>query len=427
MADNASLQFLVSKVILLDVLARFSSSGCPTGSLSEKISECESLNRSEGTYIVLDLKMVQSSSLLEEAVKAVFHHGKVRLHVSGNFGAGEVEVTDRNLRHEKNSFSKITTLLSEGAGTETQFSKYVAFRYDDQIVLADLKNKFRVYCCSFAAGEILLSRLASIGGIQESRPDKVLSISSAFDQFVLRQSTLGFTPSTAGKCMAVAKSTNDPKEKTTGGRILLPSISSLQKARSYVDVLAGRRSTLMFDGSGLSIAEIGGVLSVSAADKDEFDETKTNFHAGRRYYPSAGGIYEIDFQIYQFVDSDLPRGIYDYDSATHELLEAVSRQLMLDEVYEQVRRISNSNGFSTSIILLGDYGILNEHYSDITATLLLRNSGAIINAIYNAASLLDIGVCSLGLNPTIRSVDDTRGEKIPVGSLILGTNAKCSP
>lgn len=102
----------------------------------------------------------------------------------------------------------------------------------------------------------------------------------------------------------------------------LPYAAELQV--SLAEVLAARRTCRLFDTQALSLNDLGTLLDYAAGAGRTGSPAPmlAGGSAGGRPYPSGGGLYPVEIQIYAARVSDLDCGFYLYQALAHRLVPA---------------------------------------------------------------------------------------------------------
>lgn len=194
-------------------------------------------------------------------------------------------------------------------------------------------------------------------------------------------------------------------------------------------VLEKRRSERDHGQDPITCAELSEFLYRTARVKRRFSLGGSEFIA--RPFPSAGGLYEIEFYILINQCEGLRPSLYYYDGLNH-CLEHVSeatkdtRQIILDAVQS-----SGSSGEPHLIIILAArFPRVNWKYESIAYALVLKDVGVIYQTMYLVATAMGLAPCALGGGSALsfcRAAGVTFWQESAVGEFMLGRAAVAQP
>lgn len=187
-------------------------------------------------------------------------------------------------------------------------------------------------------------------------------------------------------------------------------------------VLESRHSGRDHGTEPITCAELGEFLYRTARIKRQFRLGGSEFIA--RPYPSAGGLYEVEFYVLVNHCEGLRPSLYYYDGLAH-CVEHVSeptndtRQILLDAA-----QFSGSRGEPHLVIILAARFLrINWKYESIAYSLVLKNVGVIYQTMYLVATAMGLAACALGgggSDSFCRAAGVRYWEESSVGEFMLG-------
>lgn len=190
-----------------------------------------------------------------------------------------------------------------------------------------------------------------------------------------------------------------------GERIPLRRAPAAAGGESFASVLERRRSERVYDESRpVSRDDLGALLdraarvrSVNTALISDLAGRTENFEFTRRTYPSGGGSYELE--IYPVVDrcDGLEPGLYHYDAGTHELARICGRTPEVEWILEE-SKVATANMAEPQVVLAiaARFARVMWKYRAISYGVILRNTGALYQTLYLAATELGLSPCGIG-------------------------------
>lgn len=203
-------------------------------------------------------------------------------------------------------------------------------------------------------------------------------------------------------------------------------------AEGFVSVLSRRRSERLYDEEQpITLEQFGQLLHRAARVRERMTVPvqnalgrKTDFEITRRIYPNGGASYELE--LYPVVDrcAGLESGLYHYDAGRHELVRLQERTPEVEQVFAMAQT-ATANIAQPQIVLniAARFARVQWKYRSICYATILRNTGALYQTLYLAATQLGLSPCGLGsgnaalfarltgLDPTVEGT---------VGDFILG-------
>jgi SagB-type dehydrogenase family enzyme len=144
---------------------------------------------------------------------------------------------------------------------------------------------------------------------------------------------------------------------------------------------------------GEFLYRVGRIRAVRTMD----ERSGRYYESSSRTYPSGGAVYDIELYVTVRACAGLEPGIYHYDALRHRLT-------LVSERLEAVRRILlgayvGSGGVSapqTVITLASRFTRVSWKYEAIAYSLTLKNAGVLYEAMYLAATAMQLAGCGLG-------------------------------
>ena len=217
-----------------------------------------------------------------------------------------------------------------------------------------------------------------------------------------------------------------------GERIPLARAPNEKGDEPFAAVLERRRSERQYDESRpISLRDLGALFDRAARIRSResiqvgnYLGRTTGFEITRRPYPNGGASYELE--IYPVVDrcEGLDSGMYHYDAATHELVRITGRT-------PEVEQIISDAGMATAfmanpqIVLAfsARFARVMWKYKSISYGVILRNTGALYQTFYLAATELGLSPCGVGSGNSLLFAQVTGLDPLiegTVGDFILG-------
>ena len=201
---------------------------------------------------------------------------------------------------------------------------------------------------------------------------------------------------------------------------------------SFAAVLERRRSERYYDEAHpISRDDLGALLDRSARIRASVVVKVENlagrtapFELTRRPYPNGGASYELE--IYPVVDrcAGLDPGLYHYDAAGHALVQISGRTPDVDRVFANAHR-STADQAQPQIVLViaARFARVTWKYKALSYATILRNTGALYQTLYLAATELGLSPCGLGASDAAlfaRATGLDPAVEGSVGDVILG-------
>ena len=186
-----------------------------------------------------------------------------------------------------------------------------------------------------------------------------------------------------------------PETRAAGPLSDLPA-PRLESAVSVEDALQNRRSIRSYTDEPLTLAEVSQLLWAAYGITKTLEGLPAFVRGGFRSAPSAGARYPLDIYLAAFNVTDLPAGIYLYQSETHQLMRVVegdTRSEISEAAFNQSHfetasaAIIYSAIFERTMVKYGQRG--RERY-------VCMDLGHSAENVYLQAYALNIGTCAIG-------------------------------
>ncbi|MCX8131542.1 MAG: SagB family peptide dehydrogenase [Clostridia bacterium] len=222
------------------------------------------------------------------------------------------------------------------------------------------------------------------------------------------------------KCLPPVK---EPPVDVVPVMLYKPDIEAVKtQGSSFFDVIEKRYSARKFESKPITLKQLGKLLYLTSRVKSFGFDT---FHEiSKRPYPSGGSIYELEIYITALNCDGLAKGLYYYDPVKHSLY-------IISEITPHVQKmVLNAQGASKCkelqvlLTISARFPRVSWKYEAIAYSLILKNTGVLLQNISLAATAMDIGSCILGSGDS-DALSEVLGKKFyeeaAVGEMILGT------
>lgn len=293
------------------------------------------------------------------------------------------------------------------------FHRFACLRRDGAAWLAESPlsgARFRMADPAVLDKPLVRRALAASGFLEDNRAEESEPYAPAWefhDLIFHSHSRRGWHHDPSGpQCPYIGLVDPEPVRRTEwpGTVVELPRADE-SAAETCSTILERRRSDRDFDDrEPISIAELGGLLdraarshsSVTGYVHDASGKTAA-FEGAKRPYPSSGAVHELE--IYPVVHrcKGLDPGLYHYDSWRHVLVGIPASE---DEVARLLRhaRIAVGARENPQIVLTvaARFSRVFWKYKSIGYGNILRNTGALYQTLYLAATELGLAACAVG-------------------------------
>ncbi len=217
-----------------------------------------------------------------------------------------------------------------------------------------------------------------------------------------------------------------------GKRIALPRAPDAVAGEPFAAVLARRCSERAYDAAHpITLADLGALLDRAARIRSsmahpvrDIKGRTAEFEITFRPYPTGGASHELE--IYPIVDFcvGLKSGCYHYDASAHELVRISERTREIDKLLRFAR--SATADLARPQILLGvtaRFARVMWKYRAFCYAMILRDTGALYQTLYLAATELGLSPCAIGSGNSLLFSQVTGLDPLiegNVGEFILG-------
>jgi SagB-type dehydrogenase family enzyme len=211
---------------------------------------------------------------------------------------------------------------------------------------------------------------------------------------------------------------------------LLPQ--STNTGSTALNLFRARHSTRDFDDNDpITLAELSQFLDNTARVKAHW-ESQADLGDGSgptvaytvRPYPSGGSNYELELYLTVANCKGLDRGFYHYDADRHALMPiTVQPQDMEAQLESAIFAMDAPNAPHVLITIAARFDRISWKYSSIAYSLVLKNTGVMMQTLYLMAADMGLGGCAIGNNNIDRFARMTGVEfhvEGPVGQFALG-------
>ncbi|MFO7324024.1 MAG: SagB family peptide dehydrogenase [Chloroflexota bacterium] len=187
------------------------------------------------------------------------------------------------------------------------------------------------------------------------------------------------------------------KPRAGGALISLPADSAGQhSSRRLADVLAARQSVRQYDDAPLPLSLLGAFLYRAARVTAMRDDGA--YEATRRPYPSAGALYPLELYVIAGNCEALEFGVYHYRSEAHQLerLDADAETLRTFAALCASFTGESDARPQATLAITARMARVVWRYAGAALTLILEDTGALMQTLYLVATDLGLAPCALG-------------------------------
>jgi SagB-type dehydrogenase family enzyme len=175
-----------------------------------------------------------------------------------------------------------------------------------------------------------------------------------------------------------------------------------EATRQAASLLRQRHSTRDFDGEQpITLGELAYFLDSIARVQSTFTAPSADGEPPVSYaprpYPSGGGSYELE--LYLAVDNcaGLARGLYHYDAGEHALVAVDVEPHAVDTMLRHAQFAMNAAALPQIVITLAArFGRISWKYSSLAYSLILKDTGVLMQTLYLMATDMGLGGCAIG-------------------------------
>jgi oxazoline/thiazoline dehydrogenase len=202
-----------------------------------------------------------------------------------------------------------------------------------------------------------------------------------------------------------------------------PNLHEIAAAdRPFTSVLEERHSIREHSPEPITVEELSEFLYRSARLK--YRKSAKDEVFATRPFPSAGGLYELEFYVLVNRCAGLEAGLYHYDGADHALERVSSASQSTHAILmDGVRSCSFTGNPHTLIVLAARFPRVNWKYESIAYSLILKNVGVVYQTMYLVAAAMGLAACALGGGSGVYFGEATGldyWEESAVGEFVLG-------
>jgi SagB-type dehydrogenase family enzyme len=257
--------------------------------------------------------------------------------------------------------------------------------------------------------QILFKVGAADAGLRPTEGDENLVLWDFHDLLFHTRSTEGRHANPAGGVYAFADAIPSPPAVRTswpGKKIDLRPLSAapVETAVPTAKLLRQRHSTRDFDAERpITLAELAQFLDGAARTLGTFNSTAGGdgppFTYAVRPYPSGGSSHELE--LYLAVDrcEGLARGFYHYDAGEHALVALDVTTPEFEALLQGGQFAMDAPGLPQILITVAArFGRVAWKYSSIAYSLMLKDTGVLMQTLYLMATDMGLGGCAIGSN-----------------------------
>jgi SagB-type dehydrogenase family enzyme len=262
-------------------------------------------------------------------------------------------------------------------------------------------------------GQILFKVAAKDQGLRPSEGDSNLVLWDFHDLLFHARSTEGRHANPVGGLYSYAESIAPqpavrpswPGEKIDLRRF---SLAEGQEPSLAAKLFNERHSTRDFDDrQPITLAELSRFLEATARvcatvetpldpGADPASGGPTVEHTVRPY-PSGGASYELELYLAVNNCEGLPRGFYHYDAGAHALAPIAIRHQDFEALLHSAEfAMGISAAPQVVITIAARFGLVSWKYSSIAYSLILKDTGVLMQTLYLMAAAMGLGGCAIG-------------------------------
>jgi SagB-type dehydrogenase family enzyme len=171
---------------------------------------------------------------------------------------------------------------------------------------------------------------------------------------------------------------------------------------SAAALMRRRHSIRSFDDRRpITLAELARLIDIARVTAQ--GESKADFENGptvgytRRAYPSGGASYELELYLAVNACEGLARGFYHYDAGAHAL---TAIDVKPQDLQSLLTGAAGAMGLSVPpqilMTIAARFGRVSWKYSSLAYSLILKDSGVLLQTLYLMATDLGLGGCAIG-------------------------------
>jgi SagB-type dehydrogenase family enzyme len=257
--------------------------------------------------------------------------------------------------------------------------------------------------------QILFKVGAADAGLRPTEGDENLVLWDFHDLLFHTRSTEGRHANPAGGVYAFADAIPSPPAVRTswpGKKIDLRPLSAapVEAAVPTAKLLRRRHSTRDFDAERpITLAELARFLDGAARTLGTFNSTAGGdgppFTYALRPYPSGGSSHELELYLAVDTCEGLARGFYHYDAGEHALVALDVTMPEFEALLQGGQFAMDASGLPQILITIAArFGRVAWKYSSIAYSLILKDTGVLMQTLYLMATDMGLGGCAIGSN-----------------------------
>lgn len=208
-----------------------------------------------------------------------------------------------------------------------------------------------------------------------------------------------------------------------------PDIAKLVESDvPFAMVMERRRSVRHFGADPITVEQLGEFLYRVArvrAVRTPCPGTPRGYETSNRPYPSGGAMYDLELYLTVRRCSGLKPGTYHYEPLEHALSMICDKTSLNEEIINGAAHSGGGNGTPHVVITLASrFSRLGWKYRGICYSLTLKNVGVLYEAMYLAATAMNLAPCALGNGDSAMFARVTGLDPLlesSVGEFMLGT------
>ncbi len=212
-----------------------------------------------------------------------------------------------------------------------------------------------------------------------------------------------------------------------------PNMNELEQSDApFAQVIEQRCSVREYGSEPITARQLGEFLFRVARIRNVF-EIDGDTHAGpvrmeftTRPFPSAGGLYELEFYPLVRACSGLDSGLYYYDPQEHRLLPVAGSEPHCDQLFTQASAAAgvDPQQLQVLIIISARFPRMMWKYASMAYAAILKNVGVVYQTMYLTATSMKLAPCGLGCGDSdlfSKAIGSDYYEETSVGEFLLGS------
>jgi SagB-type dehydrogenase family enzyme len=259
--------------------------------------------------------------------------------------------------------------------------------------------------------QILFKVDAAAGSLRAAEGDADLVLWDFHDLLFHTHSTEGRQANPLGGVYPYAGLIPPPpavRQRWPGKRIDLRKLSatSAETISPFAKLLGERHSTRRFDDQQpITLTELSRFLDSTARVRSKWKSRVDLGDGGpvveyaARPYPSGGGAYELELYLAVANCEGLARGFYHYDADRHALVPIGAAAPELEATLAGAEYAKGAAAPPQILITIAArFGRVSWKYSSVAYSLILKDTGVLLQTLYLMATDMGLGGCAIGTN-----------------------------